>query len=398
MNSKNSNPTTNRTISLLYIYALLSGSLLSIPFYMLYFQHYGVSLTEIGVSFLFFAGVPLLFEVPSGVWADKYSRKNVVIVGELLLVVSFVMWIMSPSAISLYIGNILWGIRNSLYSGTFDAYVYDYLKNNKQEKSYPKIRAKLSSLFPFGIGIAGIIGYFILPAYGIAIVMTSSLVFQLVKIAVLAFLPQAKPQKQLTDSRLFNYVAESFRFVKKFPHVGWVMAYSMFFSGFYYTIAEYLSPLIQDKIPQIAVIGLVVAVGHFMRSAGIALFPRMFDKAELRYRLFPLLIVVIGLAASMVTGYIGVGLLLISQFFGEAFVNQNEVIVQKQIPSAIRATILSVQYFIGGAPIAIILWVFGVVADKSLTHALQFAMMGMGLLWLISLFIISQKEIRKSLS
>lgn len=77
----------------------------------------------------------LLFEVPTGVVADVYSRKASVLVGYFLTAVAY--WITGTSTpfAMLAVGAVAWGIGETFLSGAREAWIADELPHGKRQES-----------------------------------------------------------------------------------------------------------------------------------------------------------------------------------------------------------------------------------------------------------------------
>jgi hypothetical protein len=97
------------------------------PVYQLLFTDHGLSATEVSSLFIIWSATAFLLEVPSGAWADTFSRRKLLVLGTLVRGLGFAGWIVVPSYAGFALGFVLWGISSALISGTFEALVYDEL-------------------------------------------------------------------------------------------------------------------------------------------------------------------------------------------------------------------------------------------------------------------------------
>jgi MFS family permease len=63
------------------------------PLYGLLFTDHGLSAAEISTLFIIWSTTTFLLEVPSGAWADTYSRRRLLILGALIGGLGFASWI-----------------------------------------------------------------------------------------------------------------------------------------------------------------------------------------------------------------------------------------------------------------------------------------------------------------
>ncbi|MEV6416283.1 MFS transporter [Kribbella sp. NPDC051718] len=116
--------------------------------YQLLFTDHGLSATEVSSLFIIWSTTAFLLEVPSGAWADVFSRRKLLVLGTLVRGLGFAGWIVVPSYAGFALGFVLWGISSALISGTFEALVYDELAARGAADRYAGLigRAKSAAL------------------------------------------------------------------------------------------------------------------------------------------------------------------------------------------------------------------------------------------------------------
>jgi MFS family permease len=115
----------SRRLLPLYVAAFLQG----IPFWYaiekLFMVGIGFNTASIGIMVAVMSIVMLAVETPSGVLADRWSRKGVMILGCAALLTSSIIGALSFNEPVYIISTVFWGIYAALYSGTYDAVIYD---------------------------------------------------------------------------------------------------------------------------------------------------------------------------------------------------------------------------------------------------------------------------------
>jgi MFS family permease len=103
----------------------LQGMILWVPVEKLFMTHIGFTPRSVGVMAAAYAAVVPLFEVPSGILADRWSRSLVLVCASAALLTSSLVGGLSTS-VPLYIAAaMILGIYFALNSGTIDSVVYD---------------------------------------------------------------------------------------------------------------------------------------------------------------------------------------------------------------------------------------------------------------------------------
>ncbi|NUR96686.1 MAG: MFS transporter [Kribbellaceae bacterium] len=115
------------------------------PLYQLLFTDHGLSAAQISLLFVIWSATGFVLEVPSGAWADSYSRRNLLILGALISGLGYAAWITLPSFAGFALGFVLWGASSALISGTYEAFVYDELAARGRAEHYPTLLGRARS-------------------------------------------------------------------------------------------------------------------------------------------------------------------------------------------------------------------------------------------------------------
>ncbi len=107
--------------------------------YALYMVDSGLSAAELASLFVIWSVTAFALEIPSGAWADTFSRRKLVALGAAIRGVGFAVWTIWPGYWGFALGFVLWGIRSAMKSGAVEALVYDELAAIGQTGAYLRI-------------------------------------------------------------------------------------------------------------------------------------------------------------------------------------------------------------------------------------------------------------------
>lgn len=130
----------------LYAYAFLEDLILLYPVYALLFAEHGLSAAEISTLFIIWSCVTFVVEIPSGLWADVFSRRRLLILAPLVTGAGYALWTWLPSYPAFAAGFVLWGVGGSLCSGTLQALVYEELERWGNAGSYARLMGRSQAL------------------------------------------------------------------------------------------------------------------------------------------------------------------------------------------------------------------------------------------------------------
>ncbi|MDT5043832.1 MAG: hypothetical protein QOE51_4817 [Actinoplanes sp.] len=99
--------------------------------YALLFADAGLTATQISTLFVVWSVVSFAAEIPSGAWADVWSRRRLYAVGAFLTAAGFASWTFWPTYAGFAMGFVLWGLGGALCSGTLEALLYDALGDSE---------------------------------------------------------------------------------------------------------------------------------------------------------------------------------------------------------------------------------------------------------------------------
>ncbi|MBS5079504.1 MAG: MFS transporter [Clostridiales bacterium] len=129
-------------VKLLYIYKFMSQCMPIYAFYTILFIQRGMSVTDIAVLLALWSLFTIVFEVPSGILADRWNRRNMLAIAALLQGLCFMIWFFSHSFLMFAFGFVFWAIACAFISGTEEGLTYDNLKSDGNEEIFVKVYGK----------------------------------------------------------------------------------------------------------------------------------------------------------------------------------------------------------------------------------------------------------------
>jgi MFS family permease len=114
-----------RRLAPLYLASFLGGLALWVPIEKLFMTEIGFTSSSVGMMAAVYALVVPILEVPSGVLADRWSRRGVLILGTVAVIVSVLIGGLSQNVVVYVIAAAFLGVYFALQSGTLESVVYD---------------------------------------------------------------------------------------------------------------------------------------------------------------------------------------------------------------------------------------------------------------------------------
>ena len=110
------------------------------------FADSGLSDAQISVLLAIWSLTAVVFEVPSGALADRFSRRGSLVVAGALQAAGYAAWVLFPSFWGFAAGFVLWGLGGTLTSGAFEALLYDGLAAGGDEDQYGRLNARVDTI------------------------------------------------------------------------------------------------------------------------------------------------------------------------------------------------------------------------------------------------------------
>ena len=373
----------------IYSFKFFDDFILIYPLYAVMFSDNGLSTLKISVLLFVWSFTAFVLEIPSGVWADRYSRKNILIIGQLLRAIGYGLWLLYPGFVGFMIGFIFWGVKSALTSGTFEALVYDELKQTSQELTYAKVIGRAESLSLAGVILAGFCAS-IFSQSGYQLLLFPSIGAVIISGLSIALLPKSKIIKSTLEVRYLAHLKEGLRLVKNNTQVLKILLFASFglaVGG----VDEFFGLFFKDLGLSNSEISLWAAVGSVVGIVGSLAAYRLEKVSNTKFAgmlaLLGCLLTIGGLTKSPVALIAITGFVMLLQLLKVIF----DARLQHVIEDKTRATVSSVQGFMSEVGTLSVFLLFGFIA-KSSSNAVPLIVFGI-LIVLVSLLY--QSVIRK---
>ncbi|MBU1201267.1 MAG: MFS transporter [Nanoarchaeota archaeon] len=366
---------------------------LYLPFIVYYFLELGFSLGQIAILQSFMAITLFIFEIPSGYIADKFGRKNSLIVSVILQVVSLIILYSATSFFMLIVAHIVLGLAISFLSGADSAFLYDTLLVLKQEHNYKKIEGRASFYGEIAVITSALLGSLII-AFGIKYTILISLIGHVLLLFVAFSFKEPLKHEPIEKVPLKKEFVNLFSIMKRSLHnkklLG-IFIYSFVVLGISSTIFLFYQPYFKATNLPLYLYGVVFAIF----SLFTALAALKVQDVEKKLGIFGSLLI---MPVFLVISLIGASFVFV--WYGFIFFFFRELVrgfvfpvlddyVNKLTISNERATVLSVGSMFSRLGLVVISTTFGFLSDshgiKTMLFVTGFVLLGFTLI--IPIFI-----------
>jgi len=139
------------------LYGFLKNLKFFEPFLWVYFLSTGINYVQIGLLIAVKEIVIYVFEVPSGVFADRYGKKTELVICFIFYILSFIIFFFGRDFYVFMAAMLLFGLGEAFRSGTHKAMIMSYLDKNNVKESKSKIYGRTRSFSLIGSTVSSLI-------------------------------------------------------------------------------------------------------------------------------------------------------------------------------------------------------------------------------------------------
>lgn len=373
----------------LYAFSFLGDFILLYPVYTLLFSDSGLTVPEITSLFVIWAVAALLLEVPTGALADSLSRKALLVAGPLLGAAGFALWTAMPSYWAFAAGFVLWGAREALESGAFEALVHDNLSHTGRGERYAEVIGRARSIGLVATALAMAIASPVFAAGGYVAVGMGSVLACLICAAIAVTLPEHRAEPEDDDpTGYLDTLKEGLAEARRSPRVRHALLLVPAVTAVWGELEEYVPLLAQESgaaPPAVPLLVLLVWVGA---TSGGLLAKRA---ARLRTRGLAAVLTVGGLALGVgaatghPAGFVGLAVAFAMFQLGEVLADAR---LQKRITGPSRATVTSLAGLLTDVCTIVALVLYG-AASLVFSHSVLFVLFSVP--YLVTALVMSRR-------
>ncbi len=370
----------NSNIKLLYIYNSLFFAMFFLPIITIFYVDSGLTFTEIAIVGIVAAIAAMLFEIPSGILADRWGRKNVLILAPIFLLTSLLLLIFGTNLIAYLASGAFFGFMSAAYSGSASSLLYDSLKQIRSEKLFEKTNGKIFMV----ASISGFISTFT-AGYLYETSNTLPFIFSLAVAILMIFTGIALNEikvKKLTNNNSKDHFISSLKEVLTKTKLRFILLYAATIMFAYKYLFAFGQVYLKDIGITVTIIGILYAIRLLIEGLG-GLSSNKLQKLIGQKNSFTIIIiytililVLLSFVKSIILGAIifSIGFILtgLHRITSQGYIH-------KHINSHNRATIESIIMFVVGLMSIILVPVLGKIADLfslELTFVIIAALLG----------------------
>jgi len=352
----------HRNVSLLNTFCLLAEFKPSAPISVIYYAEVAGSFSMGMLVFSIASLATSAFEIPTGLFSDRFGRKETVIVGCLFNIVGLLLYALATDFSFLAIGSVFLGAGRSCFSGNNEALLFDCLKDSGDEGRFPTFLGRMNARLQIGLALSAILGG-LLAMHSMSLAVWASIPSQFGCLIVALALVNPRESDKESSWALLKKAVKGFRENRRLQLIS-------VSSSFHYALDESLylfSPAFISSLWPVWGNGVARLLVHLFGTIS-------FLKAgEVIEKLSPLRALVItnlgsraiGIVAVAIPSFLSPLLLCATSLLYGICITAQQTLLHNEFTDAQRATMGSLNSFLGSIAFAVVGYVMGLIADIS---------------------------------
>lgn len=334
-----------KNIVKMYFSGAVGSTNFNLVVYTLFILSKGFGMREFFIFESAYALASLIAQIPTGTFADKFGRKNSIIISTLINIPAILMIILSRDFTIIFLAMFIGGIGSSFYNGAGTAMMYDTVKSLGREDEYKKIIGRGDLFYSVAAAVGAIIGGWLAHfnyAYAWWAYFATQLPMLITDFSLIE--PSVHEEQKLSwRGHLKESIWQSFR-----GDAAYFIMYSavitIFFALGYWLWQPYLKSINVPIIYFGFVYAVINVIGGIVSSQAHKIEKKIGMLTSLM--LAPILLVVAFIFQSQQFVVWGVILVFVHSIISGYKGPVLDDYLNSRIPSAQRATVLSVEYMI----------------------------------------------------
>lgn len=351
-----------KNIFLIYIHTFLSTFILYYICDTLFYIERGLTSNQyisfVGIAF----GVSLLFEIPFGIIADKYNKKLLLLISNVLFIICTIIFINSYNYFTFLIAIIINAINNSLSSGIINSILYESIDD---KYTFRKVLFYNSFFYNLSYMIAMIIGGYIGQKFGLVYTYYITIIPFVIDFLVLLMIKTNNTMKNVNVESNISILKNGINEVINNSYLlKLILTSSILFSGI--KLVEESHPEYSHNIGiSVFMIGIYTSLILLFSIIGNYIGSKIKKKQyNFVLNIHPIMSGACILLVGLLNNYFGIMFILLIYIFSESFDNIMMSELHNNISSKSRVTVESINKFVLG--------IFGVIFSFLMTILLKF--------------------------
>ena len=221
------------------LYIFLRNIRLFEPFLIIFFRSIGLPFFHIGTLYSIKEMVVLTMGIPSGILADVFGRKRMLILSTISYLASFVLFFLGRGFLQFAFAMGLYGLAEALMSGGYNALVIGYLQSRGLEKYRVEYLGGVRAWGQMGLALNGLLsGIFLLFVPDYRLLFAFTFIPHFINLINISLFPSVEEKPKKRGSGI------DVGFLKKWDYIK-VLLNSSLYMALFRTVKDYVQPILK---------------------------------------------------------------------------------------------------------------------------------------------------------
>ncbi|MEF9953244.1 MAG: MFS transporter [Clostridium sp.] len=374
----------NKDIGYFTLYTITTCLIFETSIFAVFLYSRGIVYSHIAYLFSIYALSVFIFEYITGVVADRYSRKAVLIGASVSLIIGESIFLLGTNLYILALGMIFMAFSVASRSGADIAYIYGKIESGKSEITFDKYISNLNSLTFILTAVACVIGSFI-AEFKLELPMIITAISYLISIMFLVKFKETNNSKNTKKRE--SIINNNIKLVFSNRRVLVLILIGIILMPGYHLFFTLLQPYLESNNVDIKYFGILYFVFTIFESIGAKLTPYI-NKNINSSNLILLIGFLVGLTYMVMflkgIYFIIIPLIVMGLVYG-VYYTINSIKINQLIKNEERASIISLQHALGKLVQFIILTASGLLISNT---SLRFTLLTIGIFIILMVIIL----------
>lgn len=358
-------PGPDVSLTRFYGYQLVAEISLTGGIWILYLQHLGLSLTQIGLAEAVFHLAPITLELPSGSLADVFGRKWSLAISSLCVALSAFLMLIADSFWMVLPAMYLSGASFAFRSGSAQAFLYDSLAERGGANTFAKLLGRVLSASYVLLAVTTWTGA-VLADINFAWPFAATVAVGLAGVWLAVGLREPERERSAHRS-MRRTVAEALRIVRGRPRLAMLLVFTSALWTMLTLVNLYTQAVLAELGLSTSAVGLVIGAALLCTATGMWFAHRITARGTFRMWTVTVAMAVVGSGLGLGSGVLALAIstYLIAELVAGLFEPLLAARINDSLAAPQRATMLSIEGFLFSITMV---WAFplvGWIADRA---------------------------------
>jgi MFS family permease len=257
----------------IYVYNFFSSLIFAYVIERLFWESRGMTVLMVVYIEIIYSVIVVVLEVPTGMIADRFSRKTLIMINAVFGLLEFILLIIATNFWYFALAVAISATGHAFQSGAHNALVYDSLKSEGKEASIEKTLGRINAVNYSGIIIGSLLGAVVATTFTLVTTYWISLISLMVALVISFTIVDTKVQSKKEESWNVEDWLTVFKFIFTQANIRFITIIGVFSGGVITFLDEFWQiyavsiqiPVIFFGMINLLIFGMV-AVGSLLSS------------------------------------------------------------------------------------------------------------------------------------